>query len=116
MVHTKYYPAYLLNPQEYDDAEECLSARGCSEEDAQKIIALARIHQSEIVLHIAAPAPDDCFLVIAEDGGKWRTWAARSAAMRDTREMAMELMEGMGKDVEWKIFGMHEHDSLRSAN
>ncbi len=46
MTHIRYFPAYLLNTQEYDDAESCLDAHGCSEEQERTFIALAKIHQS----------------------------------------------------------------------
>ncbi len=116
MTEVKYYPAYLLNEQEYDNAEACLDARGCTEEQAQTFINLARIHQSEIILHSTEAPPDDFFLVIAEDDGKWRTWAARANAIRDTREKAEALIEGFGKDVEWRVFHLPQHESLRTAH
>ena len=65
MDQTKYYPAYLVNSAEYDNATACLTARGCTEDEAQKFIALAQIHQSEIVLRSPESPPDDFFLVIA---------------------------------------------------
>jgi hypothetical protein len=108
MNDVKYYPAYLLNEQEYDNAEACLDARGCSEEQAQNFISLAKTRQSEIILHAGEATPDEFFLVIAEDEGKWRTWAARANAIRDTREKAEELMETFGKDVEWRIFDVRD--------
>lgn len=116
MVETRYYPAYLLNAQEYDDAEACLNARGIGEDDAQKFIALAKIHQSDIIVHADALEPDDFFLVIAEDGGKWRTWAARAASIRSTREKAAALMKEFDQDVEWRIFDLRQHSSLRVMN
>lgn len=116
MTEVKYYPAYLLNEQQYDNAEACLDARGCTEEQAQTFISLAKIHQSEIILHAAEAPPYDFFLVIAEDEGKWRTWAARSNTIRDTREKVEELVESFSKDVEWRIFDLRQHESLRSAN
>ena len=116
MTEVKYYPAYLLNPQEYDDAESCLDARGCTKEQAQTFIALAKIHQSEIILHAAETPPYDFFFVIAEDEGKWRTWAARSNTIRDSREKAAALVETFGKDLEWRIFDIRQHESLRTAN
>ncbi len=116
MTHIRYFPAYLLNTQEYDDAESCLDARGCTEEQARTFIALAKIHQSQIMLHAAEAPPDDFFLVIAEDDGKWRTWAARSNTIRDTREKAAELLETFGKDLEWRIFDMPQHDTLTTVN
>jgi hypothetical protein len=116
MNPTKYYPAYLLNTAEYDNAKACLSARGCTEDEADKFITLAQIHQSEIVLHSAESPPDDFFLVIAEDGGKWRTWAARAQLIRDTREKAEALVESFTNDVQWRIFDIPQHESLQSMN
>jgi hypothetical protein len=90
MAEIKYYPAYLLNTAVYDDANACLSARGCSDEQAEQFIALAQIHQSEIVLHAGELPPDDFVLVIAEHDGKWRTWATRGSGggLRQERGMA----------------------------
>ena len=113
MNDVKYYPAYLLNEQEYDNAEACLDARGCSEEQAQKFISVAKTAESEIILHAGDAVPDGFFLVIAEDEGKWRTWAARANATRDTREQAQELMDTFGKDVEWRVFDVRDA-ALRS--
>jgi len=116
MAQIKYYPAYLLNTVAYDNAKACLSARGCSDDQAEQFIALAQIYQSEIVLHAGEASPDDFFLVIAEDDGKWRTWATRAQLIRDTREKAEALVEGFEKDVEWRIFDIPQHESLRSMN
>ena len=116
MAQIRYYPAYLLNTVAYDDAKACLSARGCSDDQADQFIALAQIHQSEIVLHAAELPPDDFFLVIAEDEGKWRTWATRAQLIRDTRAKAEALVESFDKNLEWRIFDIRQHDSLRSMN
>jgi hypothetical protein len=113
MNDVRYYPAYLLNEQEYDNAEACLDARGCSEEQVQTFISHAKSQQSEIILHAGETTPDEFFLVIAEDEGKWRTWAARANAIRNTREKAQELVETFGKDVEWRIFDVRDA-ALRS--
>jgi hypothetical protein len=108
MSATKYYPAYLLNEREYDSPESCLDARGCTEEQARGLIALAEMHQSDIVVHTSDTPPHDYFIVIAEDDGKWRTWAARSNTISDTREQAIELMESFDQDVEWRVFDLPE--------
>jgi hypothetical protein len=104
MTATRYYPAYLLNTQEYDDAASCLDARSCPQEQAQEFIALARTRQSEIVVQ----ADEDSFFVIAEDEGKWQTWAARNGAIRDTHAQATELMNSFGKDVQWRVFDLRQ--------
>lgn len=106
MTAIKYCPAYLLNEQAYDDPESCLDARGVEEREAQQLIERAQAQQSEIVLGAAEASADDFILLVAEDDGKWRTWAARANAMRDTREQAERLVEGYGRDVEWRVFGV----------
>lgn len=110
MNEVKYCPAYLLNSQEFDSAEACLDARGCSEAQAQTLIAHAKAQQAEIVLPTAAEPPHDFFLVIAEHGSKWRTWAGRADAGRDQHGEAAQLMETFGKDVEWRIFNVRAGD------
>lgn len=116
MIQMRYYPAYLLNAAEYDDAEACLRARGCTAEQIEQFIALARIHQSEIVLRAAESDSEEFFLVIAEDGSKWRVWAARAQMIRDTHEKALALIEKFKSDVEWRVFGIRQYESLRSIN
>lgn len=116
MTRIRYFPAYLLNAGEYDDPESCLDARGCSQEQARTAIALAKIHQSEIMIHAADMPPHEFFLIIAEDGGKWRAWAARSNTTRETPEKAAELIEAFGQDVEWRVFALPQHETLGTLN
>ena len=106
MTHTKYYPAYLLNEQTYDDAESCLDARGIARDEAQQLIQRAQAQQSEIVLGEAGESPDGFILLVAEDDGKWRTWAARAAASQETREEAEHVVATFRHDVEWRVFGV----------
>jgi len=112
MTDTKYYPAYLLNDQEYDDPASCLDARGVAREQAQQFIERAQQDNSEIVVRTAESSADDFFLLVAEDDGKWRTWAARANAIQDTREQAERLVESFGHDVEWRVFGMRQQQPL----
>ena len=104
----RYYPAYLLNEQRYDNREACLDARGFTEEQVQEFVQRARDCQSEIVVRAAEMPADELYFVIAEDDGKWRTWAARANAIRDTREKAEQLVSSFGQDVEWRVFDIRE--------
>ncbi|MGE5525284.1 MAG: hypothetical protein ACM3SS_16340 [Rhodospirillaceae bacterium] len=110
---TQYYPAYLLNDQRYDNPEACLDARGITEAQAQEFIKRAQDSRTEIIVRAAEIAADELFLVIAEDDGKWRTWAARSNAIRDTREQAEALVRGFGNDVEWRVFDIRHGADAR---
>lgn len=106
MTSTKYLPAYLLNDQSYDDPESCLGARGVAQQQAQELIARAESTQSQIVLGTIEADAEQFVLLVAEDDGRWRTWAGRGDAVQDTREQAEKLVKTFGQDVEWRIFGM----------
>lgn len=106
MTRTRYYPAYLLNEQTYEDPESCLDARGIARDEAEQLIQRAHARQSDIVLGNAGESPDEFILLVAEDDGKWRTWAARANASHDTREQAENTAATFRHDVEWRVFGV----------